>query len=104
MIAVIGQLDTLGLLTRKTKNSHKAGKFDAKEMVYLIKWSGVSWEENGEVVREEEEKHFYNYMQTIYKGNYEFPSWAAVCGERKFCKEVMSLSEMVNAFAEHLPS
>lgn len=104
VIEAIGMLDTLGLLTRKTKTAGKSGKFDAREMVYLIKWSGVSSvDEKGNVVDEVKERRFYTYMQTIYKGNYEFPSWQAVCRERAFCYKAMTHQDMVDAFAEHLP-
>jgi hypothetical protein len=104
VIDIIGKLDTLGLLTRKTKTEGKAGKFDSREMVYFIKWSGVSSvDENGKVVNEEKEKRFYTYMQTIYKGSYEFPSWQAVCRERAFCYDQMTHQDMVKAFADHLP-
>lgn len=104
VIDIIGKLDTLGLETRKTKTEGKAGKFDSREMVYFIKWSGVSSvDENGEVVNEEKERRFYTYMQTIYKGNYEFPSWQAVWRERAFCYQQMTHQDMVKAFADHLP-
>ena len=104
VIDIIGKLDTLGLETRKTKTEGKAGKFDSREMVYFIKWSGVSSvDENGEVVNEEKERRFYTYMQTIYKCNYEFPSWQAVCRERAFCYQQMTHQDMVKAFADHLP-
>ena len=104
VVDIIGKLDTLGLQTRKTKTEGKAGKFDSREMVYFIKWSGVSSvDENGKVVNEEKEKRFYTYMQTIYKGCHEFPSWQAVCRERAFCYEQMTHQDTVKAFTDHLP-
>lgn len=104
VIDIIGKLDTLGLQTRKTKTEGKAGKFDSREMVYFIKWSGVSSvDENGKVVNEEKEKRFYTYMQTIYTGCHEFPSWQAVCRERAFCYEQMTHQDTVKAFTDHLP-
>ena len=104
VVDIIGKLDTLGFLTRKTKTEGKAGKFDSREMVYFIKWSGVSSvDENGKVVNEEKEKRFYTYMKTIYTGCHEFPSWQAVCRERAFCYEQMTHQDMVKAFADHLP-
>lgn len=103
VVDVIAKLDTLGLLTRKTKTAGKLGKFDSREMVYFIKWSEVSSvDEQGKVVNEVKEKRFYTYLQTIYKGSYEFPSWQAVCHERAFCYVEMTHQDMVNAFAEHL--
>lgn len=106
VIEVVKNLDKLGLGFKKTKTEGKLGKFDAREMVYLIKWSGVSYvDENGKLVNEEKERRFYTYiLNNIYKGNYELPSWQAVCRERKFCyDEKMSHEELVNAFAAHLP-
>ncbi len=104
MVGIIGRLDTLGLGFKRTKTEGKAGKFDAIEMVYLIKYSGVSWTgEDGRLVREEKERRFYEYLQKTYRGQYEFPSWQRVCGERKNCYELkMTHQQMADAFAEHL--
>ena len=105
VIDAIARLDSLGLGYKNTKTEGKKGKFDAREMVYLIKWSGVSWPDaEGNIVNETKEKQFYLYIQEKgYKGDYEFPSWQAVCRERAFCyKEHMSHEEMANAFAMHL--
>ena len=61
-----------------------------------------SVDKDGKIVNEAKEKQFYLYMQTIYKGRYEFPSWAAVCRDRAFCYNKMTLDEMTNSFAAHL--
>lgn len=103
VIDVIGKLDTLGLGIRKSNVEGKADQFDAYEMVYFLKWSGVSSvDENGKVVNEEKEKRFYKYMQTIYKGRYGFPSWQAVCRDRAYCYGAITHQEMVDSFAKYL--
>lgn len=105
VIETVRRLDTLGLGFKKTKTEGKAGKFNSLDMVYLVKWSGVSQvNEAGEVVNEEKEKHFYEYIQKeVYQGRYEFPSWQAVCRERAFCyKEKMSQEQLADAFAAHM--
>jgi len=104
VIDTVRRLDSLGLGFKKTKTAGKMGKFDSIEMVYLVKWSGVSHvDENGKVVNEEKEKRFYEYIQKdIYKGNYEFPSWQAVCRERAFCYDrKMTHEDMSKAFEVH---
>ena len=104
VIAVVKRLDSLGIGFKRTKTEGKAGKFNAQEMVYLVKWSGVSYvDENGTVVNEEKEKHFYEYIQQqVYEGRYEFPSWQAVCRIRAFCyQEHMTHQQMADAFAKY---
>lgn len=102
---VIGRLHTLGLKVRNTKTEGKKGKYDSMEMVYLLKWSGVSHvDANGTVVDEVKESHLYKYMQDLLKnGDYEFPSWQSVCQSRKYCyNSRMSHEEMASAFAAYL--
>lgn len=106
----ISKLDSLHIPYKHSKKAEAEGKkgtFDAREMVYLIKWSGVSWmsEDGMEVVHESNEKQFYLYLQSVYKGEYLFPSWQAVCGERKFLYESnVSMQDMAKNFADHLSS
>ena len=59
--------------------------------------------ESPKMVNEEKEKRFYEYIQKdIYKGNYEFPSWQAVCRERAFCYDrKMTHEDMSKAFEVH---
>ena len=75
-------------------------------MAYFLKWSGVSsMSEDGKtVIDEASERQFYeNYLKEQYKGEYQLPSWQAVCRERRFCyKEKISMQEMANNFAAHL--
>lgn len=98
------QLDELGLGYKKTKNKGKKGKYDSMELVYFIKWSKVSWvDENGKKVNEENEKKFYLYFSKQYKGEYELPTWQAVCRQRAYCEQVLTLDEMTAAFEKHLP-
>ena len=106
VLSMIDQLHTLGLSTRKTKTEGKVAQYDSLEMVYLLKWSGVSQaDENGKVINENKERHFYFYKKHRLKDSeYEFPSWQAVCNSRAFCyKEKMTHQQMADAFAAHLP-
>lgn len=103
---LIPKLDTLHIPYKHSKKAEEAGKkgtYDAREMVYLIKWSGVSsMSEDGKtVINEANERQFYeNYLKKKYKGEYLLPSWQAVCRERRFCyKEKISMQEMANNFA-----
>ena len=103
---LIPKLDTLHIPYKHSKKAEEAGKkgtYDAREMVYLIKWSGVSsMSEDGKtVINEANERQFYeNYLKKQYKGEYLLPSWQAVCRERRFCyKEKISMQEMANNFA-----
>ena len=101
---VIPQLDTLHIpfkLSKKAKEQNKKGTFDAREMVYLIKWSAVSRMSNDgtKVIDEANERRFYNYLEEHYKGEYLLPSWQAVCRERRFLyKEKVSMQEMAKHF------
>jgi hypothetical protein len=106
---LIPKLDTLHIPYKHSKKAEEAGKkgtYDAREMVYLIKWSGVSsMSEDGKtVINEANERQFYeNYLKKKYKGEYLLPSWQAVCRERRFCyKEKISMQEMANNYAAHL--
>ena len=101
-------LDTLNIPFRHSKKAEAAGKkgtYDVREMVYLIKWAGVSRTGvNGEVIDEPKERQFYLFLQNIYKGDYLFPSWQAVCRERKFFyDEGVSMRWLAQQFEEHLP-
>ena len=98
------QLDELGLGFKKTKNKAKKGKYDSMDLVFFIKWSKVSWvDENGKKVNEENEKKFYLYFCKQYKGEYELPTWQAVCRQRAYCEQELTLDEMTAAFERHLP-
>lgn len=106
VVAVLDQLHTLGLSTRKTKTEGKLGKYETLDMVYLLKWSRVSYvDEKGKLQNEVKERRLYEYMQKRLKdGPYEMPSWAGVCRSRAFCyEEKMTHQEMSDAFAAHLP-
>lgn len=106
---LIPAFDTLNIPVKRSKKAEAEGKigtYDAREMAYLVKWSGVShMSDDGKVVIDEaNEKQFYLYLQEQYKGDHLFPSWQAVCRERKFCYQAkVSMQEMANKFAEHLP-
>jgi len=106
---VISLFDTLNIPykhDKKAEEQGKIGKFDSREMVYLIKWSAVSHiGDDGKVVDEEKEKKFYLYLQRVYRGNYTFPSWQSVCRERTFFyNENVSNDELAMNFAKHLPA
>lgn len=106
VLAALKQLHTLGLQTRKTKTEGKVAQYDSLEMVYLLKWSEVSHtDDQGTVVNEKAERHFYEHMRELLKdSDYELPSWAAVCKSRRFCyDEKMTHQQMADAFAAHLP-
>ncbi len=104
----IPKLDSLNIPYKHSKKAREQGKlgtFDAREMVYFIKWSGVSYlSADGKIVIDEpKERQFYLYTQRQYKGNYLLPSWQAVCRERKFLyEEHIPMQEMADKFAEHL--
>ena len=75
-------------------------------MAYFLKWSGVSWLDNdGNWVKEENEKKLYRHLtESVYKGDFEFPTWSSVWGFRKYLYDSkVSLQEMVGSFAKHLP-
>lgn len=105
---VIPQMDTLNIpyiQSKKAIDQGKKGTFEAREMAYLIKWSGVSrMSDDGEtVIDEANEKQFYIYLQEHYNGDYTFPTWQAVCRVRRFCyARKISMQEMSNNFANHL--
>ena len=106
---IIPKLDSLQIPfkhDRKAETQGKKGKFDSREMVYLIKWSAVSQKsDDGKVVNEAKEKKFYLYLQKSYKGDYAFPSWQSVCRERTYFYQIkVSDEELANNFAKHLPS
>ncbi len=101
---VIKHFDDLGLSFKNTKTKGKKGKYDSMELVYFLKWSEVSQEdESGKVVDEENEKKLYRYLCKNYQGAYELPSWQAVCRQRAYCYQEFTLQEMKDAFASHLP-
>lgn len=77
MVDIISRLDSVGLTFNKAKSSLKNGKmgrYDSDEMVRLIKYSGVGYED---------EVKFYRYLENHYHGNYDLPTWQAVCRTRK---------------------
>ena len=106
---LIPKLDTLNIPFKHSKKAEALGKkgtFDAREMVYLVKWSGVSeMSTDGKtVINEANERQFYLYIQEIYEGDFLFPSWQAVCRERKFLyEEKASMRWMESQFAAHIP-
>ena len=107
--SLIPRLDTLGIPFKNSKKAERMGKkgtFDVREMLYFVKWSGVSrLSDDGQtVIDEANERRFYTYLQKKYQGDYLLPTWQAVCNERKyFYDEKVSMQELVNDFASHLP-
>ena len=107
--SLIPMLDTLGIPyknSKKAKELKKKGTFDAREMAYLLKYSAVSYlgDDNKTIIDEPNEKQFYNYLQNHYHGDYCFPSWQAVCGERRYCaNEGITMKEMADCFAKYVP-
>ncbi|MBP5514206.1 MAG: hypothetical protein J6Y04_05485 [Bacteroidaceae bacterium] len=106
---LIPKLDTLNIPYKHSKKAESMGKkgtFDAREMVNLLKWSGVSRmsPDGKEVLDEVNERQFYLYLQEQYTGDYLFPSWQAVCRERKFLNnEGVSQRWLAQKFAERIP-
>ena len=107
--SIIPKLDSLHIPFKHSKKAEEKGKkgtFDARVMVYLIKWSGVSrMSDDGKTVLDEaNEKQFYLYLQKVYKGDFLFPSWQAVWRERRYCyKENIFMEEMIGIFErDHL--
>lgn len=106
---LIPKLDTLHIPFKHNKKAEAEGKrgtYDAREMAYFVKYSGVSrMSKDGKIVIDEaSERQFYeNYLKVHYKGEYMLPSWQAVCRERKFCyNEKISMQEMADNFKSHL--
>lgn len=105
---LIPKLDLLNIPfkhSKKAESQGKKGTFDAREMVYFVKWMAVSHmsDDRKTVIDEEYERKAYLYVQEQYKGEYLFPSWQAVCRERKFCYDCkISMEEMAKSFASHL--
>ncbi|MBQ9665229.1 MAG: hypothetical protein IJV33_01985 [Bacteroidaceae bacterium] len=105
---LIPQLDSLNIPFKHSKKAEAQGKkgtFDAREMAYLVKWSGVSSmsDDGKKVIDEPNEKQFYLYLQNHYKGEYLLPTWQAVCRERSFCyRQKISMQEMANNFSLYL--
>lgn len=104
VIKVFGQIDSLNLTHRNTKTKGKKGKYDSMEMVYFLKWSGVSWlDGDGTWKNEENEKKLYLHLtKNVYSGDYEFPSWPAICRSRAYCYNRIIPQEMIQNFASHL--
>lgn len=107
---IIPRLDTLRIPFKHSKKAEAEGKrgtFDVREMLYLVKWSGVSCmsKDGKTVIDEAKERQFYLYLQEQYKGDYLFPSWQAVCRERKFFHEQkVSMRWLAQQFAVHIPT
>ncbi len=105
---VIAKLDTLNIPFKHSKKAEangKKGTLDSREMVYMLKWSGVSRmsPDGKKVIDEPKERQFYLYLQEHYKGDFMLPTWQAVCRERKFIyKEGISMRHMVQLFANYL--
>lgn len=106
---LIPKLDTLHIpfkQSKKAKQQGKKGTFNAREMAYFVKWSAVSRmsDDGMTVLDEQNEKRFYIYVQNHYQGDYLFPSWQAVCGERRYLySSRIDMEEMANNFAVYLP-
>ena len=104
----IPKLDSLNIPYKHSKKAEAMGKkgtFDAREMVYLIKWSGVSRmsPDGKEVLDETNERQFYLYLQEQYTGDFLFPSWQAVCRERKFLYDQgVSMRHMAQQFGDRI--
>ncbi len=105
---LIPKLDTLNIPFKHSKKAEvqgKKGTFDAREMVYLVKWSGVSrmGKDGKTVLDEANERQFYLYMQEKYEGEFLFPTWQAVCRERKFLYDQgVTMQWMASQFAAHI--
>lgn len=105
---VISRLDSLNIPIKHSKKADSMGKkgtFEAREMVYFIKWSGVSRmsTDGTKVLNEANERQFYLYAQEKYQGEYLFPSWQAVCRERKFlCGQGLSMRYLAQQFEKHI--
>ena len=93
----ITKLDTLGLPYKNSKKAAEKGKkgtFDSRVMVYMIKWSGVSsTDSEGKIKDEEKERRFYKYCIEHYEGDYIFPTWQAVCKERRYLYDQNATSD-----------
>lgn len=106
---LIPKLDTFNIPYKHSKKAEAEGKrgtFDAREMVYLVKWSGVSriGKDGKTVIDEANERQFYLYLQKQYEGEYLFPSWQAVCRERKFFYEQkVNMAWLAKQFVDRLP-
>ncbi len=107
--ALITIFDTLGIPfknSKKAKEQKKKGTFDARDMAYFLKYGAVSYlsEDGKTVIDEVNEKQLYLYLQNHYRGDYCFPSWQAVCGERRYCaNEGITMKEMSECFAKYVP-
>lgn len=106
---LIPKLDDMHIPFRHDKKAEAEGKkgtFESLEMVYFVKYSGVSrMSEDGKtVIDEASERQFYeNYLMVHYQGEYRLPTWQAVCRGRRFLYDrKVSMQEMVNNFAVHL--
>ena len=107
VLDVVAKLDSLHIPFKQSKKATAQGKkgtFDGRVMAYLLKWSKVSdVNPDGTVIDEIKERRAYLYIQTIYKGEYLFPSWQAVCGERRLCYDSeIPVQEMADSFAVYL--
>ena len=106
---LISIFDTLGIPfknSKKAKEQKKKGTFDAREMAYFLKYGAVSYmsEDGKTVIDEVNEKQLYIYLQKMYRGDYCFPTWQAVCGERRYCaNEGITMKEMSDCFAKNVP-
>ena len=105
---LIPKLDSLQISYKHSKKAEELGKkgtFNAREMVYFIKWAGVSRiSVDGRVIDEPNEKQFYLYLQEAYKGDFLLPTWQAICRERKyFYNEGVSMRWLAQQFEEYIP-
>ena len=106
---IIPKLDDLHIPFKHSKKAGAMGKkgtFDARHMAYLLKWSHVSQmsDDGKKVLNEPNEHQFYIYLQEHYTGDFLFPTWQAVCRERRFCYDNgISPEEMAKAFAQFVP-
>ncbi|MBQ9355734.1 MAG: hypothetical protein IJT98_00355 [Prevotella sp.] len=103
----IPQMDKMNIPfknSKKAKEQGKKGTYDAREMAYMLKWSGVSTmsADGKTVIGEEKERKFYFYVQENYEGDYLFPTWQVVCRERRFLYERnVTMEDMANNFAKY---
>lgn len=81
---LIPKLDTLNIPFKHNKKAEREGKkgtFDAREMVYFIKWNCVSQmsADGKTVIDETSERQFYeNHLKKMYKDDYLLPSWQCI--------------------------
>lgn len=104
---ILPKLNTLNIPWKHSKKAEQMGKkgtYESREMVYMLKWGGVSSvSPEGKVIDEANERGLYMYIQNNFKTDFAFPTWQSVCRERRFLySEGISVDEMANNFASYL--